>query len=125
MSSHVDQLFAAVSVLAGHGEIKKRLIAAYEKNLAKIEEDDLPIEARKPFADLRRKLSAVAPLNGEGCIRATVRKMSIIEADRCAHLIVDIYGLMIRHGDESGDELPFEFERKDAIRIPPFLVKSG
>ena len=42
MSYHVDRFFAAVSVLAGHGHIKQRLIKAYEDHLDEISEDELP-----------------------------------------------------------------------------------
>ena len=125
MSSHVDQVLAAVSVLAGHGDIKQRLISAYEHNLAKIEDDEFPIPVKQPLADLRHLMSAVAPLNGEGCIRASVRKMSVAEADRCARLIVDIYGLLIRHSDSGQKSLTFKFNLEDAPPLPPFLVKSG
>ena len=65
MSNHVKRLYAAVSVLTGHGDIKQRLIKAYEENLAVIEDDDLPIALKQAFADCRHKMSQVAPLNGD------------------------------------------------------------
>ena len=123
MSNHIKRLYAAVSVLTGHGDIKQRLIKAYEENLAIIEDDDLPIALKQAFADFRHKMSQVAPLNGEGRIRASVRKMSIIEADSCARKLLDIYSDIIRFEDSAQDSLPLNIAEQ--VAIPPFLVKSN
>ncbi len=87
MSNHVNRFYTAVSVLAGHGHIKQRLIKAYEENLAVINADELPAAIRQPFADLGHMMSGVEPLNGEGAICASVRKMSVDEAN---HVTVKI-----------------------------------
>ena len=62
MTNHVERFHAALTVLAGHGHIKQRLVAAYEDNLAIIEDDDLPVSLQPVFADLRRQMHSVAPL---------------------------------------------------------------
>ena len=59
-------------------------------------ESSLPPEARQPFAELKRVLHAVAPLNGEGPVRATVRKMSDLEAGGFAGRIVGMLGDLAR-----------------------------
>jgi hypothetical protein len=123
MSNHVKRLYAAVSVLTGHGDIKQRLIKAYEENLAVIEDDDLPIALKQAFADCRHKMSQVAPLNGEGRIRASVRKMSIVEADSCAQELLDMYSDIIRIEDSAQESLPLNIAEQ--VAIPPFLVKSN
>jgi hypothetical protein len=123
MSNHIKRLYAAVSVLAGHGDIKQRLIKAYEENLAIIDDDDLPIALKQTFADCRHKMSQVDPLNGEGRIRATVRKMSIVEADDCARKLLDLYSDIIRYEDLAQDSLPLSMAAKAAV--PPFLIKSN
>jgi hypothetical protein len=41
-------------------------------------------------------LRGVQPLRGEDAVAASVRKMSNQEADDCASLIVEIFGLMCR-----------------------------
>ncbi len=123
MSKHVNRFYAAVSVLAGHGHIKQRLVKAYEENLAVIEHKDLPIAVKQSFADLRHLMSRVDPVKGEGSIRASVRKMSVEEADECAHKMIDLYGDMIRYGDNNPDRLPMQ--NKDQPAVPPFSVKSG
>ena len=121
MTYHVDRFYAAVSVLAGDGHIKQRLIKAYQENLDDIAEDDLPRELQKSFRELRSRLHCVAPLNGEGPVRASVRKMSVTEASECATSIVDLFGDVIRQAENLQDPLPLH---DDVAKVPPFLVKS-
>ena len=121
MTYHVDRFYAAVSVLAGDGHIKQRLIKAYQENLGEIVEDDLPRGLRKPFRELRSRLHCVAPLNGEGPVRASVRKMSVSEASQCAVEVVNLYGKIIREAEDLQDPLPLN---DDVENVPPFLVKS-
>jgi len=122
MSHYVDRFFAAVSVLVAHGPIKQRLIRAYEGSLASIEEDELPDKVQKPFSRLRRMMYCVAPANGEGPICASVRKMSKMQADECAELIVKMYGEISRSEDITRSTLPVSAD--DHASVPPFLVKS-
>ena len=106
MSNHVNCFYAAVSVLAGHGHIKQRLVKAYEENLVVIEDEDLPIAVKQSFADLRHMMSRVDPVKREGRIRASVRKMSVDEADECAHKMIDLYGDMIRSSNNTQEPPP-------------------
>jgi hypothetical protein len=76
--------------------IKQRLVAAYRRHLASIPEDQLPNEARESFDQVLRCLRGVQPLPGEDAVAASVRKMSNQEADECAGLIVEIFGVMCR-----------------------------
>ena len=122
MTDHVDRFHAALQVLAGHGHVKQRLIKAFEDHLAEIHEDELPIAMKQSFADLRNEMQRVAPLNGEGPICASVRKMSLQEASECAGRIVSLYGEISRYGDDTQSALPLGEE--DEVRVPPFLVKS-
>lgn len=121
--SHVKSFSAALSVLARHGHIKQRLVEAFENHLGDIDEDELPIPMKQPFADLKRLMHSVAPLNGEGPIYASVRKMSVDEADRCAQLMVDLFGAIMQYGDSRQAKLPLD--TADQVQVPPFLVKSG
>jgi hypothetical protein len=122
MTNHLDRFHAALTVLAGHGHIKQRLIKAYEENLVGINEDELPISLKQAFADLRRHMHGVSPLNGEGPICASVRKMSVAEASECAALVVDLYGGIARGEDNTQTSLPLA--EREETRVPPFLVKS-
>ena len=56
MTNHVERFHAALTVLAGHGHIKQRLIKAYEDNIVDINEDELPVSLKQPFADLRLQM---------------------------------------------------------------------
>ena len=121
MTYHVDRFYAAVSVLAGDGHLKQRLIRAYRDNLDDIVEDDLPRELKQSFQELRSRLHCVAPLNGEGPVCASVRKMSVRDASECAAAVVSLYGDVIRQAENLQDPLPLN---DDANTVPPFLVKS-
>ena len=123
MSNHVNRFYTAVTVLAGHGHIKQRLIEAFEQNLAEIDDAALPLAVKESFAELRQTMSQVEPLNGEGAICASVRKMSIDEADGCAHRIIDLFGDIIRHSDDDQDALSGTVD--DQTQVPPFLVKAN
>jgi len=121
MTYHVDRFYAAVSVLAGDGHIKQRLMRAYQDNLDDITEDELPRPIKKPFSKLKRRMHRVAPLNGEGPICASVRKMSVHEASDCAASVVSLYSKIVRRTGDSQDPLPLQ---EDQENVPAFLVKS-
>jgi hypothetical protein len=76
--------------------IKQRLVAAYRRYLAAVPEDQLPGEVRESFGQVMKCLRGVQPLRGEDAVAASVRKMSNQEADDCAALIVEMFGLMCR-----------------------------
>lgn len=122
MTYHVDRFYAAVSVLAGDGHIKQRLMRAYQDNLDDISEEELPRQIKKTFSKLRRRMHRVAPLNGEGPICASVRKMSVHEASDCAVSVVSLYSEIIRQAGDLQDPLPVQ---GDQDGVPPFLVKSA
>ena len=121
MSYHVDRFFAAVSALAGHGHIKQRLIKAFDENLAEIPDDELPLTVRKSYVELRSQMFRVVPLNGEGAVCASVRKMSIDEASDCAEAIVAICQQIVTLPDAAN--LPLDDQERAGV--PPFLVKSN
>ena len=122
MTDHVDRFHAALTVLAGHGHIKQRLMKAFESHLEDIHEDELPSTMRQSFVDLRHEMHRVSPRNGEGPICASVRKMSLADAADCAARIVGLYGEICRASDDSQVSLPLA--DGDEVRVPPFLVKS-
>ena len=123
MTNHVDRFHAALTVLAGHGHIKQRLIKAYEDNLADIHDDELPVAAKQSFTDLRSQMHGVTPLNGEGPICASVRKMSIDEASDCAAAIVELFREVARLQDDK--QVSMQLPEAEEVRVPPFLVKSN
>jgi hypothetical protein len=122
MADHLKRFHAALLVLAGHGHVKQRLIKAFEEHLNEIHEDELPVALKRSFADLRHELHRVSPLNGEGPICASVRKMSLDEASECAGHIVTLYGELAREEDLAQTVMPGAIESE--AKVPPFLVKS-
>lgn len=122
MTNHVERFHAALTVLAGHGHIKQRLIKAYENFLVDINEDELPISMKQAFVDLRRQMYCVTPQSGEGAICASVRKMSFDEASECAASVVSLFGQISRVQNDTQVAVALD-EIADA-RVPPFLVKS-
>ena len=87
--------FAALELVRST-PIKQRLICAYRRYLASLREDEIPVEGRESFGQVMRTLCGVQPLRGEDAVAASVRKMSNQEADECAALIVEIFGLMCK-----------------------------
>ena len=123
MLNHVDRFHAAVSVLAGHGNVKQRLMKAYEEHLDGISDEDMPVALKQEFADLRTVMYRVAPLNGEGPVCASVRKMSVEEASEYAVSVVSLYHEIMRSSDDADEALPLEDQ--ELRPVPTFLVKSS
>lgn len=121
MPTTVDRFFAAVAVLAGEGRIKQRLLKAFTENLKDIDEDDLPVASREPFADLRRRLTEVPPQSSESRVCASIRKMSKRDASECAAVVLDIYAELSKQPVTVA--LPTLAE--DQVDVPAFLVKSA
>jgi hypothetical protein len=96
MMSAWENFHFATLELVRSTPIKQRLIAAYRRHLASVEESQLPNEVRGSFSQVMRSLAGVQPLRGEDAVAASVRKMSNQDADDCAALIVEIFGLMCR-----------------------------
>jgi hypothetical protein len=96
MISPWESFHCATLELVRSTPIKQRLVSAYRRHLATLPEDQLPSDVRECFGQVMRCLRGVQPLRGEDAVAASVRKMSNQEADDCAALIVEIFGLMCR-----------------------------
>ena len=96
MISAWESLHFATLELVRSTPIKQRLVASYRRHLVAISAEQLPGEVRESFAQVMESLSGVQPLKGEDSVAASVRKMSIQEADDCAALIVEIFGITCR-----------------------------
>jgi hypothetical protein len=96
MSSAWECLHSATLELVRSTPIKQRLVSAYRRYLTALPEDALPMEVRASFRQVMGSLRGVQPLRGEDAVVASVRKMSNQEADDCAALIVEIFGLTCR-----------------------------
>ncbi len=91
-----ESLHFATLELVRSTSIKQRLVGAYRKHLVSLPRDQLPSEVRETFAQVMATLDGVQPLRGEDAVAASVRKMSLQEADECSALIVEIYGITCR-----------------------------
>jgi len=115
---------AAVATLCGRGPVKQRLIAAFTSHLSDLHDDEIGPEQRAECAKLRQRLHQVTPTNGEGPIRASVRKMSPDEAADCAETIIELYSQLLTC-DSGGRPLHLiETGRDNLPELPSFLTKS-
>ena len=109
--------------------IKQRLVCAYRRYLAALQENEIPSEVRESYGQVMRSLCGVQPLRGEDAVAASVRKMSNQEADECAAQIVEIFGLMCRahHGaSRTGSVVHLHpVERASDEFPPPALIASN
>lgn len=96
MISAWECLHFATLELVRSTPIKQRLVCAYRRHLAALQESEIPIEVRESYGQVMRSLCGVAPLRGEDAVTASVRKMSNQEADDCAAQIVEIFGMMCK-----------------------------
>jgi hypothetical protein len=96
MANLCESFHCATVELVRSTPIKQRLVRAYTDHLASLREDQLPADVREPFKQVMRFLRGVKPLRGEDAVAASVRKMSNQDANDCAALIVEIFGLMSR-----------------------------
>jgi hypothetical protein len=96
MISAWESLHFATLELVRAAPIKQRLVAAYRRHLIMIPDDQLPSEVRDSFGRLMSSMRGVQPLRGEDAVAASVRKMSNQQADDCAALVVEIFGITCR-----------------------------
>ena len=91
-----ERLHKATLELAKPSALKQRLTDAFTRFLIDLPTQDLPGEVRQDFEALRQSMTRVRPGHGECPVTATVRKMSIGEADACATRIVALLDTLHR-----------------------------
>ena len=96
MSPAREKFYLATLALVGSAPIKQRLASAYLQNLMDLDARELPEDVQIEFRELREAMHSKRPVNGEGHVRASVRKMSNYDADQCAARIVVIYDALSR-----------------------------
>ena len=96
-----ESLHKAVLELAKPSPIKQRLIDAFTRHLLDLPAYEVPGDLRQDFEALRLSMTRIRPAPGESQVMATVRKMSIGEADACAARIVALLDLMHRNSLEA------------------------
>lgn len=96
MSNNFELLQLATLRLSQDGPIKDRLIDAYDCHLSAVEPDDLPEELRSEFDMLCAAMHRESPQSRESAVRASVRKMSVMEAREYAAMVVRLFAGMAR-----------------------------
>ena len=128
MTSAWESLHFATLELVRSTPIKQRLVNAYRKHLQTLPEDQLPNEVRDVFGQVLKSLHGVQPQKGEDAVAASVRKMSIQDADDCAAQIVEIFGMMCKsHHSASRSSSVVQLHSVDrtADEFPEPLIASN
>jgi hypothetical protein len=112
MSRIFERLETATLLLTGSRAIKDRLDCAWRQCLEKFEPDDVPHEIRLMFIELSTAMTRERPLRGEDAVRATIRKMSVEEAESRAALIVRMFCRLTRQPEL---ELPLPAQNGAAV----------
>ncbi len=112
-----ERFEAAVSALVAEGSVKDRLSAAYLEHLDDLETSELPQGLRTKFDDLHTALHAVTPIGREPCIKATIRKMSRLQAGNHARTIVSIYAELVCRAERAEPLKVVNGKRKKAPRF--------
>lgn len=91
-----ESLHKATLELAKPSALKQRLTDAFTLHLLDLPTQEMPGELRQDFEALRQSMTRVRPQQGECPVAATVRKMSVGEADACASRIVALLDTLHR-----------------------------
>ncbi|MDH4260993.1 MAG: hypothetical protein OEW16_11935 [Gammaproteobacteria bacterium] len=91
-----ENFHKATLELAKSAALKQRLTDAFSRHLQDMAASEMPRELRGDFESLRKRMTQVSPLRGESAVVATVRKMSLDEADACAARIVALLDALHR-----------------------------
>ena len=91
-----ESLHKATLELAKPTALKQRLADAYTRHLMGVSTQDMPGELRQDFEAIHQSMTRVRPQHGECPVTATVRKMSIGEADAIAARIVALLDTLHR-----------------------------
>lgn len=97
MNDTIDLLQQATMALSQEGSLKDRLIEAYTDHLAELDPQVLPENLCAEFKKLHAAMHSAAPLPRDCVIRASVRKMSIIEVRAHAGLVVRAFAALARN----------------------------
>ena len=96
MGAAWESLHRATLELARSAALKQRLTDAFTRHLEDLPANELPAEIRQDFEAWRQSMTRVRPARGERAVVATVRKMSIGEADALAARIVEMLDCLHR-----------------------------
>lgn len=121
-----ESLHKATLELAKSSALKQRLTDAFTRYLIDLPTQELPGEVRHDFEALRQSMTRVRPQHGECPVAATVRKMSIGEADACAARIIALLDTLHRTSlaappKTNGQGMPRATGDTGSSRIPTLI----
>ncbi len=120
MSYLSERFEVAIHALVGEGPIKQRLAEAYIEHLGDLDSKEFPFDLRQDFDALYDALHCVNPDGKDSCVRASIRKMSVVEVDVHAEAIVKLYSELLRGGRVNG---PLSVVgKKESKPLPRFLA---
>ena len=129
--SACGKLHAATLELTKGTSLKQRLAVAFSKHLREIDASELPAALQEQFLEIRQGLESVRPLPGETAVQATVRKLSVDQANLVAARIVDLFGEVARATvvtslPRAADSVPLSAyrERSDTLHVVPHLYAA-
>jgi hypothetical protein len=126
-TSLAERFADAVRTLIDDGPIKQRLSRAYAEHLGEIDEAELPAALRNSFLELRAALNRVSPAGKESRVKASVQKMSFIEARKHAGTIHDLH-LGLLGQTERAEPLKVvnsRSRREPSVAKPPRYLTTG
>ena len=123
MSQIVERFAAAVQALVGEEPVKSRLIRAYSEYLEDLQQVDLPIAGKRAFGELHLALHSKSPVGKVDCVKASIQKMSPVEAGCHARTIVRLYTELLAM--EHSARTPAEAVVKPAEAAPPRFLARG
>ena len=94
MQTTWERLRAAVTVLAGAGSVKQRLVEAFQRHLGDLDPESLPRDQRAAYTTLVDALKSSRRTGSLDAVAASVLKMSEVEAGRHAQSIVQIFAAL-------------------------------
>jgi hypothetical protein len=122
-----ESLHRATFELAKPAPLKQRLTDAYTRHLRELSTEEMPGELRQDFEALRQAMTRAKPQQGECPVSATVRKMSIGEAEACAARIVALLDTLHRTSlvagppRANGPTGPRSTDGTGSLRIPTLI----
>lgn len=91
----------------------------------------MPAALQEQFLEIRQGLESVRPLPGETAVQATVRKMSVDQANLVAARIVDLFGEVARTTvvtalPRAAESVPLNGyrERSETLHVVPHLYAA-
>ena len=131
MTAHSDDFHAALQVLVGTGAVKQRLVDAYRRYLASLQEQDLPEAVRDRFARLRTAMHEAPAAGGMTAAEASARKMSEKDAAEHTAAILEMFAVLSALDEsESAPRLRIvangddDALTDDLFEVPAFLSRA-